>query len=366
MALHKKLIICSKKTLFVLYIYVFVSLSLLMIYLFYIQVRRNIYANQIQDRELATLLSMTQRSGLFKEDDQGPGKLMESVSFDIPDLPSIYLNINSFPYIINEPDKCKENSPFLIILISTVAGDIEKRDAIRITWGNEAIDTGGSIIRLFLFGVNDTGKHVAILNESQKYHDIIQKDFRETYRNLTIKTIMGMEWVSTYCPHANYVMKTDTDMFVNTEHLLNLLRPDLPPKHNYITGFLIKHDYPHRHKESKWYMPPSLYAEDIYPDFCSGTGYVFSADLAPKILNSSSKIKYLYLEDIFVGICLKREGVNITPPPTNTLFHNYKVPFSPCGYRNLITSHGITPSELVEYWEKVQDNKGNCSKFGNF
>ncbi|CAH2311869.1 beta-1,3-galactosyltransferase 2-like, partial [Pelobates cultripes] len=277
-----------------------------------------------------------------------------------------YLKINLHQYIINEPDKCKDQNPFLIILIATIAKEVEQRQVIRKTWANEAnvAKHGITIMHLFMLGFDTEAESKLILSESQIYHDIIQKDFKEAYNNLTLKTIMGMEWISTYCPQSKYVMKTDSDMFVNTEYLLEMLQPNLPPKQNFFTGTVFKDPVPHRSKESKWYVPYSVYPESRYPNFCSGTGYVLSGDLAPKILRSSFKINYLHLEDVFVAICLKKEGVEITLPPTNNLFNLDRVPFSPCGYYNLITAHNLHPRLLLQYWQNMQEHKGQCSRNG--
>ena len=39
--------------------------------------------------------------------------------------------------------------------------------------------------------------------------------FQDTYRNLTLKTVMGLKWSAIFCPQARHVMKTDDDIFVN-------------------------------------------------------------------------------------------------------------------------------------------------------
>ncbi|XP_018415683.1 PREDICTED: beta-1,3-galactosyltransferase 2-like [Nanorana parkeri] len=275
-----------------------------------------------------------------------------------------YININYYPYIINEANKCKNSSPFLVLIIATVAAEVENREAIRHSWGNESLRSGIPIVRLFMLGTDNTIDQNAILQESEKHHDIIQKNFHDTYRNLTIKTMMGIDWVSVYCSGAKYVMKTDSDMFVNTEHLLDFLVPNLPAKQNYVTGFLLQNHQPHRNENSKWHMPRSLYPDNVYPDFCSGTGYVFSGDVAPKILRASFLVKYVYLEDVFVGICLDKENIRITPPLDGFLFNNYKVQFSPCAYNSLITSHEIGPTELIAFWKLVQEHKVACKNNG--
>ncbi|XP_067461398.1 beta-1,3-galactosyltransferase 2 [Thunnus thynnus] len=269
-----------------------------------------------------------------------------------------------FPYIINEPDKCAESrpAPFLVLLIATEARQVEARNAIRQTWGNESVAPALGFIRLFLLGKNEG--ELGLLQqrmleaERRRHHDIIQQDFLDSYKNLTIKTLMGMNWVAVHCPQASYVMKTDSDMFVNTEYLIHkLLRPELKPKKNYFTGNNMRGFAPNRNKNSKWYMPPELYPSDKYPTFCSGTGYVFSGDLARKIYKASLSIRHLHLEDVYVGICLAKLQIEPTPPPNEFLFNHWRVSYSSCKYSHLITSHGFHPNELLKYWHHLQSNK---------
>ncbi|XP_014885948.1 beta-1,3-galactosyltransferase 2-like [Poecilia latipinna] len=272
-----------------------------------------------------------------------------------------------FPYVINEPDKCQQSklAPFLILLIATEARQVEARNAIRQTWGNESVFPSLGFIRLFLLGKKDGElgllQQKMLEAESRRHHDIIQQDFLDSYKNLTIKTLMGMNWVATQCPTASYVMKTDSDMFVNTEYLVyKLLRPDLKPRKSYFTGNNMRGFAPNRNKNSKWYMPPELYPGERYPTFCSGTGYVFSGDLAEKIYRMSLSVRLLHLEDVYVGICLAELQIEPTPPPNGFLFNHWRVSYSSCKYSHLITSHGFHPNELLKYWHHLQSNKHNA------
>uniref|UniRef100_A0A3Q1FJ66 Hexosyltransferase n=1 Tax=Acanthochromis polyacanthus TaxID=80966 RepID=A0A3Q1FJ66_9TELE len=269
-----------------------------------------------------------------------------------------------YRYILNEPFKCRDSTPFLILLIAAEPGQADARNAIRQTWGNESVAMGLGFVRLFLLGTGTTSDTVlqsSIEEESRVYHDIIQQDYRDTYYNLTVKTLMGMNWVATYCPHASYVMKTDSDMFVNTEYLIQkLLKPKIPPKQRYFTGHLMTNHAPNHNKDSKWYMPPELYTDKLYPIFCSGTGYVFSGDMAELIYQASLSIRRLHLEDVYVGICLAKLRIDPAPPPNEFLFNHWRVSYSSCKYSHLITSHQFHPNELIKYWNHLQSNKHNA------
>ncbi|RXN27720.1 beta-1,3-galactosyltransferase 2-like protein [Labeo rohita] len=277
-----------------------------------------------------------------------------------------------YKYIRNEPHACLLRAPFLVLLIAVEPKKTDARDAIRKTWANDNVAGGLGFVRLFLLGVNrDTQRNGSELQhtieeESHRYHDIIQQDYRDVYNNLTLKTLMGMYWITKYCPEAKYVMKTDSDMFVNTEHLIEkLLKPKGELTQKYFTGLHMSGYSPNRNKESKWYMPPEVYPGRRYPTFCSGTGYVFSGDVAQRIYVVSLTIPRLHLEDVYVGLCLAKLKIEPAPPPNNLLFNHWRVPYSSCRYRNLITSHGLHPNELIQYWQHLQSNKHNpCQMSG--
>ncbi|XP_074076991.1 beta-1,3-galactosyltransferase 1-like [Macrotis lagotis] len=265
-----------------------------------------------------------------------------------------------YRFLIQEKDKCKKTTPFLVYLICTTEHERLKRNNIRKTWGNESLVPGFSVVRLFLLGVKNQGSTEAIREESRMFQDIIQQDFQDNYSNLTLKVLMGMKWVATYCPKAQFVMKTDTDMFVNTEYLIQKLLVTISTSQLYFTGFPMRKYRPIRDSRNKWYMPFDLYPGEVYPDFCSGTGYVFSGSLATLIYQASFSVRVLPLEDVYVGLCLQKIGVNVTAPPRISLFNPFKIPFKPCVYNKLITSHHISPNELLIFWDIIQKTKQNC------
>ncbi|XP_037132176.1 beta-1,3-galactosyltransferase 2-like [Syngnathus acus] len=277
-----------------------------------------------------------------------------------------------FPYIINQADKCRERlaAPFLVFLITTEAWQVYAREAIRLTWANETLIPGVSVVRLFLLGRPGEGQMATRLQrllrwESQKYHDLIQQDFLDSYNNLTLKTLMGLHWVARYCSGASYVMKTDCDMFINTENLVwKLLRPEREPRMNYFTGKVLRDSSPFRDNSSKWYISTEEYPERTYPPFCSGTGYVFSGDLAGKIYETSRSMRLMHLEDVHVALCLAKLGLEPSDPPNIFLFNILRVSARRCEYNRLITSHGFKPNEIVQYWRMQQRNKAKCTTMG--
>uniref|UniRef100_A0A287BQL8 Hexosyltransferase n=1 Tax=Sus scrofa TaxID=9823 RepID=A0A287BQL8_PIG len=104
---------------------------------------------------------------------------------------------------------CRQDPPFLVLLVTSSHEQLLARKAIRQTWGKASTVQGKRIRSFFLLGTTNSGDlSRAVAQEIEQYHDIIQKDFLDVYFNLTLKTMMGMEWVSRFCPQATFVMKT--------------------------------------------------------------------------------------------------------------------------------------------------------------
>ncbi|XP_060945189.1 beta-1,3-galactosyltransferase 1 [Limanda limanda] len=265
------------------------------------------------------------------------------------------LNPHGFEFVINEAKKCEGDAPFLVILISTTHKEFDARQAIRETWGDESTFGDIRILTIFLLGRNtDNVLNQMVEQESQIFHDIVVENFIDSYHNLTLKTMMGMRWVTTFCPKAQYILKTDSDIFVNMDNLIyKLLKPSTKPRRRYFTGYVINGG-PIRDMRSKWYMPRDLYPDNKYPPFCSGTGYVFSSDVAEQIYKTSLHTRLLHLEDVYVGLCLRKLGIH---PYQNSGFNHWKMAYSLCRYRRVITVHQISPEEMHRIFNDMSSKK---------
>ncbi|NXI69938.1 B3GT5 galactosyltransferase, partial [Anseranas semipalmata] len=248
---------------------------------------------------------------------------------------------------------CHKNPPFLVLLVASSYQHINARMAIRQTWGKERTVASKRLVTYFLLGTTVNLRQQAdIAAESQKYKDIIQKDFIDTYYNLTLKTMMGVEWIHKFCNQSSFVMKTDTDVFVNVFYLTELL---LRKKRTtgFFTGFLKLHEYPIREKDSKWYVSVEEYPEKTYPPFCSGTGYVLSTDVASQIYNVSESTLFIKLEDVFIGLCLAKLKIQLEELHSEQTFFPEKITFSVSRFKKIVMCHEVRPSEQLSYWSHL-------------
>ena len=135
-------------------------------------------------------------------------------------LPEIVCNNCSYVnYPIRLTPQC---SPvFLLILVASRTANRKQRDLIRTTWAQQS--RSQEVGTIFILGRNHIAADSVILHESEKYHDIVQFDFLDTYKNLTIKTVSALKWAKYNCPSVRYILKTDDDTFNNIPGILKFI-----------------------------------------------------------------------------------------------------------------------------------------------
>lgn len=268
----------------------------------------------------------------------------------------------NYSFVINEPEKCQKENAFLVLMIPVAPGNMAARDAIRSTWGSERSVADKIVSVLFLIGLptsQDSEKlQEDLLQESEKYHDILQGDFWDSYYNLTIKTVVMLEWLSVYCQNASYAMKIDSDMFLNVKNLVNMLLP--APKQNYMTGLVARTAMVLRDPRSKWYLPKTVYSPNHYPPYALGLGYVFSLELAGKLVEAAQRVKPVYIEDVYIGLCMNHLGIALTDPPDGGQFNVFPVDYNRCRYSKLIATTTRSLNNQVDFWRDLQTPGPYC------
>ncbi|NXO42777.1 B3GL1 acetylgalactosaminyltransferase, partial [Locustella ochotensis] len=268
------------------------------------------------------------------------------------------------PFTLRERRGCADARPFLVILVASSPGDVKARQAVRITWGSRDSWWGQRVLTLFLLGRDAPREHgaaaLSVEDESILYGDIIRQDFLDTYDNLTLKTIMAFQWLSEFCPNARFFMKTDADVFINTPNLVRFLL-QLNSSENVFTGYPLIDNFAFRGLDKKRFISYEEYPFKLYPPYCSGLGYILDGKLALRTYELMGHVKPLKFEDVYVGICLNILKVNITIPEGPEQFFLYKINFDVCKYRHLIAVHGLTSSELVQFWQDLSsDTSKSC------
>lgn len=258
-----------------------------------------------------------------------------------------------------EHSNCSHQNPFLVILVTSHPSDVKARQAIRVTWGEKKSWWGYEVLTFFLLGQQaereDKMLSLSLEDENVLYGDIIRQDFLDTYNNLTLKTIMAFRWVNEFCPNAKYVMKTDTDVFINTGNLVKYLL-NLNQSEKFFTGYPLIDNYSYRGFYQKAHISYQEYPFKVFPPYCSGFGYVMSRDLVPKIYEMMSHVKPIKFEDVYVGICLNLLKVDIHIPEDTNLFFLYRIHLDVCQLRRVIAAHGFSSKEIITFWQVMLRN----------
>ncbi|XP_077499689.1 beta-1,3-galactosyltransferase 5-like [Amblyomma americanum] len=266
----------------------------------------------------------------------------------------------AFRYILNKPTLCSgpRQRTFVLIVVMTSSTNFAQRNAIRRTWGQPARQRGYKVVFL-LARPQLKALQCDIVSEDSHYGDILQADFVDSYRKLTLKSITMVRWATAYCPNASLVLKIDDDMLLNVWGLVSRAR-ELQGLKRTMWGLLYKKPMPHRDPRSKWYVSGSEYPNTSYPDFLGGPAYLVSGDSVSLLARGSCSVPFLHLEDVFLtGIVAEKVGVRRV---RDEGILNYWRSFTPCEKPTILTSHGYTPDELSNAWEILVASAGahNC------
>ncbi|PVD37692.1 hypothetical protein C0Q70_00292 [Pomacea canaliculata] len=243
--------------------------------------------------------------------------LKEHMSHFLPG-PQVLNDFSPGFFLISAPHVCGgSDSPSLVVVVPSVVYHWEIRAAIRATWGSPArgkLWPGHthrlSVKLVFVFGVTDKKGSRDLHEESQRYGDIVQGDFHDNYRNLSIKTAAALQWSDTHCPGAKHVLKVDEDTFVNIPLLMEVL--------DYMSSLKLKFVLGHRHssvrprvaRAGRWAVDHALYPFSEFPAYLYGHSYVVSRGAVPDLLFAFKRRPLMPNEDVlFTGVLASAMGV---------------------------------------------------------
>ncbi|CAG9761681.1 unnamed protein product [Ceutorhynchus assimilis] len=206
---------------------------------------------------------------------------------------------------------CSEQT-FLLVLIHSAPGNFQKRNVIRSTWGNRT----KKIKIFYVMGKALLDIQNKILHENQINKDIIQGNFKDVYRNLTLKHIMSLKYATYHCPQAKYILKTDDDVFVNMPLMQNFVNFDLSPfgTSNLLFCSVRKSVSVLRTYRSKWRVGFEEYPCRTYPTYCPGWVILYSPDVVFKLYKSAQNTANLFwIDDVHVtGILAAKNNISHT------------------------------------------------------
>ena len=227
--------------------------------------------------------------------------------------------LSPLPDLLTYPSRPCRPSSFLVAIVPSPPGDSATRRVIRGTWGG-AISSrrwpgvpGPLPAASQVFFVLGTSRHAdlarRVQQEAEEHDDLIVGDFHDSYRNLTLKTLAGLSWVSRRCSGTRFVMKVDQDTLVDFPRLLHFLLRHQSSLRNAVVGKLYYDSQ--RLNSGKWKVSALEYPFSRYPTFAGGPCYLISTEAVPRMVNASRFLPSLSMEDVQVtGIVAQAAGVS--------------------------------------------------------
>ncbi|CAG4957764.1 unnamed protein product [Colias eurytheme] len=217
-----------------------------------------------------------------------------------------------------------------VIIVTSYVGHVELRSAHRRSMPIDYL-RARNVTRFFLLArIPETERYItqeAILDESNTFGDILQGSFYEDYRNLTYKNLMGLQYASSECNGASYILKVDDDTVFNFELTHNFLSklPD-NSQNPFMLGYMLNSTLPIRLKQNKWYVTYEEYPLQKYPSYLSGWYYITNPKTAAMICDEAPYHPYFWIDDILItGILTEYLNIRIQQLPRDYWLEHYEL-----------------------------------------
>ncbi|KAH9496739.1 hypothetical protein Btru_009248 [Bulinus truncatus] len=263
---------------------------------------------------------------------------------------------HSLPFTILPNSTCSGRNITLVIFVFSHVENFNTRHFIRKTWGSYALQQRKTSVLVFIVGFSDSNYSTQYLleDEAAKFGDILQVDFLEHYKRLSLKSVSMLKWVSTYCPDSQFVLKVDDDVYVNVPWLVVSLKGMTSwtfRNDDFVFGGLVLNKRPHRNRNSKWYTSRSEFNGTNYPPFVAGPAYAMNTKSALRIYAATREVAYFWLEDVYItGMCAEKARVKVI---TSQFFSSQRLRVIDCNMRSFYAIHGYRYTELPRLHEMV-------------
>ena len=94
------------------------------------------------------------------------------------------------------------------------------------------------------------------------------------------------------------------------KNINKMIKQDSIPKKKIICS-VWKKTFPHRDKNSKWYVTNEEYQENLYPDYCGGFFFLMTNDIIGPLYNEMFYTRFFWVDDVWLtGLAIKE--INVT------------------------------------------------------
>ena len=260
----------------------------------------------------------------------------------------------------------------MTILVHSTPSHFRLRDVIRKTWAGDVTTLQERAQVVFVVG-RPSGEHPdlesALIKEANVNEDMLLLDIVDSYKNLTLKSILAFDWLLRTCD-VTFAMKTDDDVYVNVTRLVTYLRDNVTVSQlaanatRFLIGRVIRDAVPLRRRTERYFTPEAVYKPSRYPPFLSGSAYVAPAATLRLIIDDVMRTCYVtrdasrcfWLEDVFLtGIEARKLDVTLLDHREFVISKSENRFWSRQSQGDFLSLHRVTSKEL-------QLLHGKCSR----
>ncbi|XP_077532228.1 uncharacterized protein LOC144144596 [Haemaphysalis longicornis] len=194
----------------------------------------------------------------------------------------------------------------VLYYVHTAPDHVDRRDLLRSTIGKEEVAAFVNSSLVFFVGTTPDQKlREKVHEEAERYGDLVELDFIDTYRNLTHKFIGATKWLTANdCLNSSerVVVKLDDDVMVNVflltsyvEYML-ALDPLVSPS---IHCYTLWREGPIRKKNSKWFVSRQEYRSFRYPPYCVGAAFMMHAPVLALLGRAAHNVPFFWVDDVY-------------------------------------------------------------------
>ncbi|GAB6027636.1 hypothetical protein CHUAL_001877 [Chamberlinius hualienensis] len=221
-------------------------------------------------------------------------------------------DFNEFQFLIDN-DVCGGNSNvYMLILVGSHPSHVELRNVLRSTIGRPNIE--GRVFKIvFAFGnLSNPADQQKIIKENEENGDIIQGNFIDAYKNVTLRDLMALRWSWRRCPQAKYIMRLDDDTSVDIFSIVNILDNCCSAKNAFIGCYVVWKEAVVL-RDGRYAVTTEDHPQPIYNDYCNGWMYIVTPLMAYLLDNASSSVECYWMNDCYItGDLIKWLGLEHT------------------------------------------------------
>lgn len=159
----------------------------------------------------------------------------------------------------------------------------------------------------YRFFLCSSPRNEAALAEAAEFGDMEFLACEEDYYKIPTKTLMMLGWAARHST-SQFIGKVDDDIFLDIPRLIARVRAIGRTREAFF-GLAIPNGTPFRDPSHKWHIAREDYAEEFFPEYCQGSCYFLSNDLALTLDRCAEigegKCRLLPFEDVSVGVVLR-------------------------------------------------------------